>query len=120
MTSGFLVPITRSFVETDCLKPINTSLTQLRVAKRTPPLNRALSQFKKYHKLLETNKSNNESPTSPAKSLSMKRPQRRTDEILILLSPEIDHILYSLTSKSISTQQVFLFPNNYRRRKNVE
>jgi hypothetical protein len=91
-----LVPITRSFVEADCVKPINTSLTQLRVAKRTPPLNRALSQFKKYHKLLETNKSNNESPTSPAKSLSMKRPQRRADEILILLSPEIDrHFVFT-------------------------
>ncbi len=96
MTSGFLVPITRSFVEADCVKPINTSLTQLHVAKRTPPLNRALSQFKKYQKILETNKSNNESETSSAKSVSMKRPRRRADAILILLSPEIDrHFVFT-------------------------
>jgi hypothetical protein len=69
----------RSFIEADCVKPINTSLTQLRVAKRTPPLNRALSELKKYQKILENNKSNNQSSTSSVKNMSMKRPRRRAD-----------------------------------------
>jgi len=70
----------RSSIEADCVKPISLTLTQLRVFKPSPPLNKALSELKRYQKMLEepTDNSTLDSSSTPLKSIS-KRPRRRAD-----------------------------------------